>query len=132
MNNKGFTVVELLLVCSIIAMLTMVMIPNIKNVRNKSNEMALKSNVFRLQTLLESYYLDNGHYLPDKATGAGLFEVFQEAGYITKIPKNPFTGQQFSIADSEGKITYTVEAENYTLTAYKSDGTTILVQADGG
>lgn len=131
-NSKGFSVIELLLVCSIIGMLTMILLPNITNVRMRSKEMSIKATVFKLQTLLESYYFDNGRYMDGDGINAGdMYIVFKDAGYIKKIPKNPYTGSAFLSSDTRGLITYKKRDVDYVMTAYKSDGT-VLVEVDGG
>lgn len=131
-SSNGFSVIELLLVCSIIGMLTMVLLPNIKNVRMRTKEMSMKSTVFKLQTLLESYYFDKGSYVAGEELDAGeIYAVFKNEGYVKKIPKNPYTGVPFSSSDKLGIIIYEKRDVDYLITAYKTDGT-VLVQVDGG
>lgn len=126
MNNKGFTIIELLLVISVMAMLTVFMMPNIKHVREKTREMAQRTVMTKIQALLESYYYDNGHYVDAQKDAGEIFEVFKTAGYIGKIPKNPFTGKEYGAGDSEGKIVYVPNNGNYTITGYKNDGTSVM------
>ena len=50
-------------------------------------------------------------------------------GYIAAVPKNPFTGSEYTDADVAGKIvyTYTDATGTYTLTGYKRNGATKIL-----
>lgn len=131
MNKKGFTLIELLIVFSLIAMLSVVVVPNIKTSRVKAREMSLKASVYKVKTLLESYYFDHGAYVSGtNITVFDLFSKFKDQGYVSAIPTNPYTGSAFSASDGVGKILYSLNTDSYLITAYKSDGTVLLV-SDG-
>ncbi len=62
--NKGFTLVELLVVISVVGILATVLIATINpgNQIRKSNDVQRKTALKTLQSALEQYYQDNGSY----------------------------------------------------------------------
>ena len=62
LNNKGFTMVELLTVTAIIGVLTAVAIPQFTSYKGKSCNSAAISDLRNVKTILEAYYEENGSY----------------------------------------------------------------------
>ncbi len=56
-NNRGFTVVELLVVISVIAILLGIMIPRIKGMQEEANRAKAKAELKTLQTAAESWFI---------------------------------------------------------------------------
>ncbi len=123
--TKGFTLIELLIVLAIIGLLSSVLLPNISGAQTKAKEAAVKAIMYNLQTELEAYHLESETYPEGSAISAA--ELATELG-LKKIPKNPFTGREFTSADKPGQILYssTDESAGYTLTGYRKDGSTEL------
>ncbi|MDC0977699.1 prepilin-type N-terminal cleavage/methylation domain-containing protein [bacterium] len=123
--KKGFTLIELLIVMAIIGLLSTILLPNIAGAQNRAKEAAVKAIVYNTQTELESYQIDNFTY-PD-GTNISLKELLDIMN-LSKIPKNPFTGLEYSIDDAAGQIIYSYDDSTgkYTLTAHKRDGLTEL------
>lgn len=59
-NQKGFTLVELLVVVVIIGILASVAIPNFVGAQDKAKNSAVQSNVHTVQMAVEQYGVDNG------------------------------------------------------------------------
>jgi general secretion pathway protein G len=101
MKNKGFSLVELLVVMTIIMVLTVVGMINYGNANKKSRDAKRKSDLESVRVALEMYRQDNGSYPSD--------EDDLVPDYIQKLPEDPQ-----SPTESYG---YTLSDYEYTLTA---------------
>lgn len=90
MNNKGMTMVELLIVVVIIGILAAIAIPNYSKMQDRAREGSVKSNMHTVVLAVEDYsVLNNGNYAADAHTGySDLDELFR-----TSRVTNPFSGQ---------------------------------------
>ncbi|KQW99770.1 type II secretion system protein G [Acinetobacter sp. Root1280] len=84
---KGFTIVELLVVLTIIALLLTIITPNYINNVDDAKEMALKQNLTTLRYSIDKFYSDNGHY-PEKLND------LVERRYLRQIPIDPTNQKQ--------------------------------------
>jgi general secretion pathway protein G len=129
--KKGFSMIELLMVISIIGLLMTLFIPSLLGSQDKAREVGVKAVMHAFQTAVESYNVDYQAYpAGESISGAELFDLLNVGGYMISEPKNPFTGLSYTEDDAAGKITYVYNEKEgiYTLTGYKRDGeTTILV-----
>jgi len=82
---SGFTLLELIVVVSMIAILAAIALPNFKVAIIQAREATLKEDLFRLRELIDQYYVDKGQYPPS-------LEALVESGYLRKLPDDPFTG----------------------------------------
>ena len=62
MNNKGFTMIELVTVTAVIGVLAAVAIPQFSSYKAKSCNSASLSDLRNVQTVLEAYHEDFGRY----------------------------------------------------------------------
>ena len=85
-TKRGFTLIELIIVLSIIGLLVGIALPTYKSARVKAEEAVLKENLFVLRKLIDLYAQDKGKY------PASLQALVQES-YIRLIPIDPMTGQ---------------------------------------
>ena len=81
----GFTLVELLIVMSIITILVSIAIPIYQKTILRSKESVLRNNLLTLRTVIDEYTYDK-----QKAPQA-LQDLVQE-GYLRQIPEDPMTG----------------------------------------
>src|SRR5258708_6411124 len=94
--NRGFTLVELLIVISIMAILAsgLVMIVNPLGQLAKSRDARRKSDLHQMELALEQYYNDNGKY-PYRCETAGVNSTNTQpwlpdlVPYIKTIPVDP-------------------------------------------
>ncbi|MES2128096.1 MAG: type II secretion system protein [Pseudomonadota bacterium] len=83
-SNRGFTLVELLVVLAIIALLLTIAMPKYFGSVDKSKEVALKENLQVLRAGIDKYYGDKGVY------PAALGDLVQQ-NYFRKVPVDPIT-----------------------------------------
>jgi general secretion pathway protein G len=83
-KNKGFTLVELLVVLSILALLLTLAVPKYFTSIEKAKEATLKQDLNTLRESLDKYYADNGKY-------PNILEDLVEHKYIRKLPVDPIT-----------------------------------------
>ncbi len=89
-NERGFTLIELMIVVAIIAILAGILIPNFVNARSQAQTAACESNLRSIATALELYYADNQVY--PTASGAAVQPSLMTANgvaYLNNTPKDP-------------------------------------------
>lgn len=89
-HERGFTLIELMIVVAIIAILAGILIPNFVNARSQAQTAACESNMRSIATALELYYADNQVY-PTAAAAAVVPALFTANGvaYLNNTPKDP-------------------------------------------
>jgi prepilin-type N-terminal cleavage/methylation domain-containing protein len=65
LNNKGFTLIEVLIVVSLVLLLVLIGIPNYMTAQIWANLAALSTDLNACGTALESFHQDHGYYPPD-------------------------------------------------------------------
>ena len=128
--KKAFSLIELIIVLMIIALFTSVAIPKYQSIHTKAKENTLKTIISNIQIALESYYLTNGQYPSGKTISINEIESkLVTAGYLSKVNKNPFTNQIFSISDISGLTIYSSDQRDYTIEGhgYKNENIIFLV-----
>jgi prepilin-type N-terminal cleavage/methylation domain-containing protein len=80
----GFTLIELIVVITIIGILSTIALPALRQVPVKAAEAVLKNDLRALRDVIDQYYADQGNYPP------GL-EALVEKGYLRKVPIDPIT-----------------------------------------
>jgi general secretion pathway protein G len=83
---RGFTLLELMIVISIILILMAVAIPVYNQSIVRSREAVLRQDLFTLRSVISQYTLDK------QKAPQGLDDIVQ-AGYLRQIPPDPMTGQ---------------------------------------
>jgi general secretion pathway protein G len=131
-NKKAFTLIELMLVMALIAILSTLMLPNLKGAQDKAKEASLRAVVHAMQVALENYYLDHQKYPLGTATPAEqMVALLKQGDYLNQTPKNPFTGKPYQASDQAGQIVYDYNADTdqYVIKAYgrKSQQPLLLV-----
>ena len=83
-RQGGFTLVELLIVISLISILAAMGLVQYKNSVLSSKESTLKTDLFRMRDAIDQYYADKGKY------PSGLDALVSD-GYMRKVPEDPVT-----------------------------------------
>jgi prepilin-type N-terminal cleavage/methylation domain-containing protein len=124
--KSAFSLIELLVVLSIIGLMTTVMLPNISSAQRRAKEAALKAIVHNVQSEIEGYQVENNYY--PAGSGLSLAELTETLGIKNNF-KNPYTGKTYLKTDQAGQINYDFNATEgqYSLTAYSSPGQELLV-----
>jgi type II secretion system protein G len=129
MKKKGFTLIELLIVISIIGILSTMVIPGFTSAQDKAKEAAVKSVMHSMQLAVESYNVSEGVYPAGSNLAISeLYVLLNADGYLKKIPKNPFTNDIYSAADTAGQIYYSYDDDEgeYTLSGYDRSGSNCI------
>ncbi len=109
--QRGFTLVELMVVVAIVALLAAIVIPNYVHARAQAAVSQSEANLKEIATALELYYTDHETY---PATGAVTPAIFGGAGnpYLSSTPTNALGRQEyvytFTAATDGTPATYTV------------------------
>ena len=85
-GSRGFTLIELMIVVSIVGILAAIAVPNYQWSIIKAKEAVLREDLYNFRTTIDHYYADQGKF-PDS-----LAEL-AEKKYMREIPKDPFTGK---------------------------------------
>ncbi|HMK29814.1 MAG TPA: type II secretion system protein [Terriglobales bacterium] len=88
-RQRGFTLIELMVVVSIILILISVAVPIYNQSIVRAREAVLKQNLFTLRSCIDQYSLD-------KQKAPQSLEDLVQAGYLKEIPIDPFTAARDS------------------------------------
>ena len=102
---RGFTLIELMIVISLILILVSISVPAYNQSILRAKESVLKQDLFQLRSLISQYTLDK-----QKATQS--LDDLVQAGYIKTIPADPMTGSN---------STWTVDQEDSLMSVDQQD-----------
>jgi len=132
MKRRAFTLIEILVVITIIGILIAFLAPRLMNFQDRGRETAVKAVMHSVGLAVESYNMENQTYpVGINILLKSLCENYLMAGsYIPSVPQNPFTGKEYADSDTAGKIVYSYDGATgrYTITGYKRDGVTKLME----
>jgi general secretion pathway protein G len=84
-STGGFTLMELMIVLSLIVLLASIGLTAYKTSVQRGREAVLKEDLFRMRDAIDQFFVDKGKYPAD------LNEVVA-AGYLRSVPTDPTTG----------------------------------------
>jgi general secretion pathway protein G len=89
LQSRGFTIIELIVVLSIIGILTTMGLAQYRNSVLHSKEAVLREDLFRMRDAIDQYYADKGQY-------PATIDALVSDGYLRTIPKDPITNDASS------------------------------------
>jgi general secretion pathway protein G len=123
-ESRGFTLIELMIVISVILILVSVALPAYNQSIWRARESVLKQNLFAIRSVISQYTLD-------KQKAPQSLEDLVSAGYFKQIPTDPMTSRNDTwTVDQETDTIMTVDQQDPGIsdvhsgsTATGSDGT---------
>jgi general secretion pathway protein G len=83
-RNRGFTLLEIMIVFALIGILVGLGLPQYKTATKKAREAVLKENLFQIRKLIDQYYADKGKYPTS-------LQTLVDEDYVRYIPIDPIT-----------------------------------------
>lgn len=83
-EDKGFTLIELVIVMTLIGIIVGMGLPQYRNSVKKARETMLKENLYIMRNLLGQYYTDKRKYPIS-------LQTLVDEGYLKMIPRDPIT-----------------------------------------
>ena len=83
-EQAGFTIIELMVVMSLIVVLATIGLAQYRTSVVRAKEAVLKEDLFRMRDAIDQYYADKNKYPP-------ALEDLVTDGYLRQIPKDPIT-----------------------------------------
>ena len=87
--SSGFTIIELMIVVTIVGILATLAVPSYHAAIVKAKEGALRQDLFSLRDVIDQHRADKGKY-PET------LQSLVSAGYLRRIPADPITGTSSS------------------------------------
>lgn len=114
-NQKAFTLIELLIVISIISILAALITPNLRNRKHEAKRLKAVIQIQLFMQALEKYHLSEGTF---PSTGEGLKKLNDgHKKYLSQdIPKDPWNNEYIYLMPG-------LDNNNYSIISYGQDST---------
>ena len=96
-NSRGFTLIEMMIVVSLILILVSIALPVYNRAILRTKESVLKQDLFTLRNVISQYTLD-------KQKAPQTLDDIVQAGYLKSIPKDPFTNEANWTTEQEDSV----------------------------
>lgn len=119
---KAFTIIELLIVCAIIAILAAIIVMNFDRSKERTRDAQRKSDLIRVAGALESYKVDAKLYLLSGTITAGvpalksvsLMSELTAGNYISSLPTDPLNQTPYKYASDQNQYKLLAISETIT------------------
>ncbi len=111
-KNRGFTLIEIMVVVVILGILAALVVPKIMSRPEQARIVKVKQDILALQSALDLYKLDNGVYpttdqgleaLVKKPTASPIPRNWKSDGYIQRLPEDPW-GEAYQYSNENDKL----------------------------
>ena len=113
-RQRGFTLLEIMVVIVILGILASLVVPNLMGNKEKADRQKAVSDITALENALDMYKLDNSIYpnteqgleaLVSKPTSQPEPRNYRDDGYIKRLPQDPWNNDYQLVSPGEhGKI----------------------------
>ncbi|WP_258239954.1 type II secretion system major pseudopilin GspG [Pseudidiomarina homiensis] len=109
-KNKGFSLIEVMVVIVILGLLATLILPNVLGSADQANRQKVKSDIVALENALSQYKLDNGVFptteqgleaLIEEPTVDPLPRNYRRGGYIQRLPLDPYGSEYMLLSPGE-------------------------------
>lgn len=83
--QQGFTLIELIIVVTIIGILAVIAVPAMRTAPIRAKEAALKADLYTLRSCIDQFHGDRGRWPTS-------LEELVSLGYLRRLPVDPITG----------------------------------------
>ncbi|MEM7583809.1 MAG: type II secretion system protein [Acidobacteriota bacterium] len=81
-GEQGFSLLELIIVVTVIGILATIALPNLMQTPRRTNEAVLRTNLRTLREVIDQHNGDKGYFPPS-------LDVLVEEGYLREVPFDP-------------------------------------------
>ena len=119
-KQKGFTLLEILVVMAILGLLIAAVAPNILGRSDDAKITLAKSDLRNISSALDMYKLDNHHYpstdqglqaLVSRPSGSPEAKNWKQGGYLKKAPQDPWQNEYQYINNGTSYELYSLGAD---------------------
>lgn len=124
MNNRGFTLIEIMVVVVILGILAAVVVPRFLSRPDEARVTKAKVDMKSIEEALGLFKLDHGFYpstdqglkaLVEKPQTGRIPDRYPEEGYLKKVPMDPWNNPYVYLSPG-------VHSRNFDLISYGADG----------
>jgi prepilin-type N-terminal cleavage/methylation domain-containing protein len=99
-GKKGFTLIEILFVITVVAILAAIVIPRLTTSATTAKEAACDANISNINTQVERWYFDNGSWPANDLSDIGADNDYFPSG----IPTCPVTGSSYNLSATTHRV----------------------------
>lgn len=126
MDNKGFTLIEVIMVVAIIALLTILFTPNVLGLIDKNNMDSYNSIISSVENAANNYVSNNRYdnsIIKVECSGTEKESTFTitlntlvSSGTLSKIPENPCNKQSDFVGSNEVTVVFNCDTKRFSYT----------------
>ena len=136
-SERGFTLLEMMVVVAIIAILAALLIPNFTHARSQAQTAACEANLRTVATALELYFTDHQQYpgvtttTIGTGTGTNSADPLESGGYLNSVPHDPAAPVGSNLYTYKTQVASGASPAMYVVTCPGGHDPTTLVQVNG-